>query len=334
LREGLPAGTTEEALGAAGAKEATGTMMEATGIPKPTGTMEAIIPSTSLLRALERLHVSVRRSTRGVYAGNRRSQQKGSSLEFRDYRDYSPGDDLRVLDWRALARLGRPYVRQFEDEQELVIHILIDMSSSMDWGEPSKGLLAKRLAAALAYAGLTDQDRIGLGFIRGQQLEYIPPLTGRPAAWRLWKAIGEAPWAGETDLEGSVHSFSRRWQQPGLIWLISDFLSPSGQPGYEAALRRLQGLGQQVVVSHLLAPDEVDPSGVGEVEFEDVETGTTVNLNLTPRTLELYQANLEAFITGISSFCARRQIGYHLALSNTPLQDLVAKDLLMRGLLA
>ena len=142
--------------------------------------------SNDFLAQLERLSLKARRPVKGWSAGQRRSRRTGHSVEFADYRAYGTGDDLRYVDWNIYGRTDRLHVKLFVDDEDLCLHLLIDASASMDWGTPPKLAWAARLAAALGFIGLSSQERVGLGVLRGDQGETLPPTRGRNRlTWRF-----------------------------------------------------------------------------------------------------------------------------------------------------
>src|SRR5262249_45518605 len=131
------------------------------------------------LAQLERLSLMSRRTFRGRVKGERRSPRKGQSVEFSDYRAYGVGDDLRYVDWNIYGRLDRLHVKLFVDEEDLCLHLLLDASASMNFGQPSKLEYGIRLAAALGFVGLVNLERVGVGVLREQVAEGFPPTRGR-----------------------------------------------------------------------------------------------------------------------------------------------------------
>lgn len=285
------------------------------------------------LRRLERLVLAARRPLRGRYSGGRRSPRRGVAVEFADYRDYAPGDDQRLVDWKAYARLDRLFVKLFVEEEDATVHILVDTSGSMDWGEGAahKGTFAKRLAAAVAYLALARNERVGIGGLSGGELAWLPPRAGRAQVWQAWRFLAGLPLGGETDLERGLAAFARHRPRPGLALVISDLLAPGG---YAEGLKRLQAAGQEVAVAHVLAPDELDPALEGDLRLVDVETAAAEDVSLTPALLDGYRRRLEAFTGEAAAFCRRRGMSYALLDTAWPLEDVVLRRLPEAGVLA
>src|SRR5690349_11689278 len=166
--------------------------------------------SPQLLAQLERLELVTRKIFRGRMKGERRSKRKGQSVEFADFRNYVPGDDLRFIDWNTYARLDRMFLKMFLEEEDLHFYVLLDTSASMDFGSPSKLDYAKRVAAALGFIGLTHSDRIRVETFSQPASVRGPVLRGRASLWRLLDYLQKLEPAGPTDLATGVRNFCLR----------------------------------------------------------------------------------------------------------------------------
>jgi len=220
------------------------------------------VPADMLFQ-LERLSLTAKRRIRGAMQGKRRSQQLGSSLEFADYREYAPGDDIRRFDWSVYGRTGKPFIKQYMDEQELRVHLVVDASASMNFGEEDGTLrvggrignkfdYAKRLAACIGYVALAAYDRVEASCFAAQSIGRTPPLRGKGSAERLFRFFADAPPADDAEVAGGDASFARPFAHaaalsrgPGVTWLFSDFLAESG---VEEALSYLLAAKQEIVV--------------------------------------------------------------------------------------
>jgi len=249
------------------------------------------------LRKLTRLTLIANQVRAGRMKGERRSSRRGASLEFADYRDYSPGDDLRRLDWKAYGRLDRAFLKLFEEEEDLAVHILLDASGSMDWGEGNthKFTYALRIAGALGAIALAEGDQLSVRLLRGQgadPLESLGPLRGSGNTLRLLRYLEGLRPSGETNLSAALRSAAATRPRPGLVFLISDLLSPSNfADGLAAFLRR----GSEAAVIQVLAPDELDPPLAGDLRLLDVETGAAQEVSLDSGARRLYRQRLEAW---------------------------------------
>src|SRR5207237_7951442 len=164
----------------------------------------------AFVRALESLRLAGRRVPSGRAAGQWRSRASGSSVEFSDYRTYSPGDEYRRIDWNAYARLERLFVRLYRAEEDLALNVLVDTSASMAWGKPSKGRLAAQLAGALAFIALQSGDRVELATCRAASIaERLANLRGEAATWSAWRLLERLDFGGATALHAALSAPSR-----------------------------------------------------------------------------------------------------------------------------
>jgi len=261
-------------------------------------------------RKLDRLSLVATRAGSGAYRGERRSARKGSSVEFADYRDYRPGDDLRRLDWHIYARLDRPFIKLLEDEQDLAVHLLVDASRSMDWGEAesNKYRYALRLAAALGLIGLASGDQLTVVLLKGdRETARYGPARGGHHTLKLLRFLESHPAAGVVDLPQVVRQVARASRRPGLAILISDLYNADG---IRLSLRELQRGGHEVRVLHLLSPDELEPTFSGELRLLDCETGATQEVSLDSGLRGLYRRRLHEWRSQLQAECRQRGAGY------------------------
>lgn len=287
----------------------------------------------TVARRLERLQLVSRRRLAGQGQGDRRSLRKGSSLEFADYRRYVEGDDPARVDWNIYSRTDSLFVRLYEEEEVLNVHLLVDASRSMDWGEPSKLRFARRLAAALGYVALNASNRLYVWPLSASAASF-GPAWGRGRAGPLLRFLEEFACAQSgtpappdlrpaPDLEQSLASFTSR--AGGLTVLMSDLLSPS----WERALGRLAARHGDAVVLHVLSPQELRPELGGDVRLIDRETGAAVPVTLNTDAVRLYGQRLAEWRAKVESFCARHGMAY-VAIDTAQTVETVVFDLLRR----
>jgi uncharacterized protein (DUF58 family) len=272
----------------------------------------------------------------GAIKGERRSKRRGTSIEFADYRNYAPGDDLRRLDWNVYARLERPYVKLLEDEEDLAVHLLLDASASMDWpsteaGDPAhnKLLFAKRIFAALGYISLVSNDRLLMTGVSGTGLAQFGPVRGRAGTVGMLKFAHELRAQGVTDLNPALKDYATRGGRPGLTILISDMFSPSG---YVDGLNALLGRGYEALLIHVMSPDEVQPPLTGDLRLIDVESGAAQEISIDPAMRALYIERVEAWRAEIRASCTQRGVHYLPLLSDTSWERAILFDLRRLGL--
>ena len=281
-----------------------------------------------LLRRLEALAVLVRRAVKGQMGGERRSVSRGRSPEFADFRNYSPGDDYRLIDWNAYARLDRFVLRLFVAEEELPLSLFIDLSGSMDWGRPNKAEVAKRLAGAIAYVALASLDRVRLTVFAEGPTSGGAPYRGRHAAAGLFARIQSFPAGGPTDYARLVAPITR--QRPGMTVLITDGL---GASPVEPAITALRLARQEGAVLQLLAPQEVALDWTGDARLKDAETGLEREVTATPATQAAYRTALGRRTDEIERAARRHGLRFARLVSDQPIEDMVQRTLRQVGLL-
>lgn len=329
---------------------------------------EHLLPPAILPR-LERLSIMSERRVRGMAQGKRRSGSFGASLEFADYRQYSPGDDIRRFDWSVYSRTGRPFVRQYWDEQELPVSLYIDVSASMDHrgagdagpheetsgvqfaaegssrrGESggivssvrgatadSKLLYAKRLAAAVGYMALAGSDRVQAYLYHSKVKAWLPPLRGKPAAVKLFSFIQAAKAGGTGSMADALSSAQFMPRQPGMTWVFSDLWLEGGVEELEQGLSRLQAARQEVVLVHVLSEDELNPRLSGDLRLVDIELGTGKEVAITGKVLDRYKKALERYLGDISRLCSERGVRYVLAPCHRSLETGIIEVLRKTG---
>lgn len=285
----------------------------------------------AFLRRLEQWSLAVRRTTTGSFGGERRSSRHGHSIEFADFRNYVPGDDVRFVDWNLYARLERLFLKLFLHEQELNVHVLVDLSESMTFGSPSKARVARKLAAAMGVLALTHQDglSIDIGSPMGDaRSRYLRPCRGRGFMNRMMHVLEEVPEGGNLSLAQFVEQSLLRIRRPGLVVLITDFLDRAGN---EPALRAILGRRHEVIALHVLDREEWEPTLRGDLKLIDSEDGAATEVSLTAGVIEKYRKRAQAWSDGLQAFCLHRGITYLRILNDTPPEDVILKALRRLG---
>ena len=285
--------------------------------------------SPQLLAQLERLELVSRKIFRGRMKGERRSKRKGQSVEFADFRQYVPGDDLRFIDWNVFARLERLYLKLFLEEEDLHFYSLIDASTSMDFGEPTKLEYAKQLAAALGFIGLCRADRVKVESLGTTSKNPGPTLRGRSSLWRMQEYLTGIEPGENVSLGDGIKNFCLRNSGKGVLVLITDLLDKAG---YEKALRFLVAQQMDVYLIHVLSPEEISPEVKGDLRLIDAEDSDVAEITVSRPLLDKYKRTLAAFIDGAREFCARRGMTYLMVNTQTPVETLVKNYLRKRGL--
>ena len=241
-------------------------------------------------RLLDGLRINPRKSFGGRVRGERLTKKKGVSIEFADYREYAEGDDLRHLDWNVLARLDSPVMRTYRDEEDLAVHILLDGSASMSFGEPSKFESAQRFACAIGYVALNGGDGV-IPRILGTREPNQPTLRGRANYPRLagWTTQARDIESAKDGLSTSLRTFVASSVRTGVCFLLSDGLDPD----LPMAIRILAGRGHEVMLLQILSDIEIDPDLEGDLRLVDSETGKVTEITANSFALKEYRRRLQ-----------------------------------------
>ncbi|HZL87457.1 MAG TPA: DUF58 domain-containing protein [Pirellulaceae bacterium] len=291
-------------------------------------TQQPLLPP-QLLAQLERLELVSRKIFRGRMKGERRSKRKGQSVEFADFRNYVPGDDLRFIDWNLYARLDKLFLKLFLEEEDLHFYALIDTSTSMDFGEPTKLAYARQLAAALGFIGLVRACRVKIETLSTTHKNPGPVLRGRASLWRMMEYLEAVEPGGNVSLTEGVKNFCVRNSGKGILVLITDLMD---KEGFDKAFRFLVTQQMDVYVLHVLCPEELNPEIKGDLKLIDCEDEDIAEITVSRPLIDKYKRTLAAFIDGAREFCARRGMNYLMTSTETPVEKLVANYLRKRGL--
>ena len=285
--------------------------------------------SPEFMAQLERLELVSRKIFRGRLKGERRSTRKGQSVEFADFRSYVPGDDLRFIDWNTYARLDRLFLKMFFEEEDLHFYTLIDASSSMTFGTPTKLRYAQQLAAALGFIGLVRSDRVRIETIGQPAGQPGPVFRGRASAWRMMNYLDNIEPGQTTPLAQGIKNFCVRNTGKGIVVLLSDLMD---KQGYADGLRYLLSRQMDVYVIQILSAEELDPPIVGDLKLIDSEDQDVAEISASPALIKRYKQTLAAFVDGARDYCNRRGMNYLLASNQLPAEQLVTSYLRRRGL--
>ncbi|WP_129670782.1 DUF58 domain-containing protein [Candidatus Chloroploca sp. Khr17] len=292
-------------------------------------TTEPLLES-SFLRKLDRLMILTRRAMAGEIQGERRSPRRGSSVEFADFRPYTPGDDIRQIDWNLYARMERVFLKLFVAEEELTVHLLVDTSASMDWGTPNKLRYATKLAGAFGYIALSNLDRVSVSaFAAGATPVQMPSVRGKRGAVGLFTFLQRLGVSGGGNLTEACRRYMQTARNPGPLLLCSDLLDANWQD----ALKTLSSRPFEITVMHTLAPQELSPELDGDFRLIDVEGGPSVEISADLDLLRRYREQLATWQGEIESFCSGRGIVYLPVDTGVPVEEFVLGRLRKRGVL-
>ena len=299
-------------------------------IPKSTqpanASQRASYLDPATLMRIKNLELRARQVVQGFLSGLHRSPYHGFSVEFTEYRQYTPGDDPRYLDWRLYARSDRYYLKRFEDETNLRCYLLVDLSRSMGYGSLAydKAEYAKTAAATIAYFLSLQRDAAGLVTFDDRIREYLPARFRPGHLHRLFLALERSTAGTATDLKAPLEQVAKTARRRGLVVLLSDLLAPPETLEKELGYLRTQG--HEVAVLRILDPAEIDFPFSEAAMFLDVETGR--ELYVDPELArQQYQAKFTAHADSLKQICQRLGVDLYDLPTNKPL-ELALFDLL------
>ena len=277
----------------------------------------------AFLSQLDRLALLTRRTVVGQMQGERRSPRRGSSVEYADFKPYTPGDDFRQIDWNLYARLDKFFLKLFVAEEEITLHLLVDTSASMDWGQPNKLRYAAQAAGALGYIALAGLDRAQVMGFGGDSEQRIPSGRGRAGVSPLFKFLNSLRGSGSTSLVQACRRYSQTARVAGPLLLCTDLLTPD----WEEALRALGRRPFEITLLHVLSPDELNPPLEGDLKLLDIEGGEPLDISADLDLLQRYVERLHAWREQVEQFCTGRGINYIFVDTSLPLESLLVSVL-------
>ena len=277
--------------------------------------------SPELLARLEGLSLRARTIVEGYVAGLHRSPYHGFSVEFAEHREYVPGDDLRYLDWKVFGRTDKYYLKQFEEETNLVCHLLLDSSQSMEYRSPaateSKLDYARRAAAALAYVVLHQQDSVALATFDSEVRTVVRPGSSPSHFKQLLHVMDQSQPERKTAIGPIFHDLADRFNRRGIVVILSDLFDEV--PPMLSGLKHLRHRGHEVIVLHVLDPAELDFPFQQATLFHGLEQWPDAMVE--PRALrKAYLDEFGRFLRGVKSGCRGQQIDYVLLRTDRPLE--------------
>jgi len=260
----------------------------------------------AFLESLTRLRIIATRVKGGGRPAEQRSRDLGSGFDFRDYRPYTPGDDLRAIDWNLYRRLGRVFVRLYEELEDLPLYVLPDLSRSGFLEDPPRARTGLRASLALSAISLNQHDSVGV-FPFSEDLEVlVRPAAGKRRVLTLASQLANIEAGGETNFGASLSRFGALGLREGLVAIVSDFFDPRGIEAVTAALGRLR---HRLLLVQLTRSTDRDPDITGDVRLVDCETGGAADVSIGAATLDRYRAAYDRFQDGLVSFARKRGAG-------------------------
>jgi len=290
---------------------------------------ELLLDPTFMAR-LDQLDVMSRKMLAGKMKGERRSKRRGQSVEFADYRNYTIGDDLRFIDWNIYARLDKLFLKLFLEEEDLSLYILLDVSKSCDFGEPSKARYMKQVAAALGYIGLVNYNRVSVVAMADGVVAETGAIRGRRRVAQMLDFISKLQPTGTSHMAEACKRFALAHRHKGVCVVLSDFFDKGG---YENGLRYVAGGKYDLFAVQCLAPQEIEPDLQGDLKLRDMEDDDMAEVSITQPLIKQYKANLNAYCLGLKDYVTRRGGTYLFTSTAVPFDTLVLNYLRERGLL-
>jgi uncharacterized protein (DUF58 family) len=226
------------------------------------------------IRKVRRIEIRTKKLVNDVFSGEYHSIFKGRGMEFEEVREYQPGDDFRVIDWNVTARYGHPFVKRFKEERELTVMLLVDASSSGEFGTARrmKGEIAAELCSVLAFSAIKNNDRVGMIIFTDRVEKYIPPKKGSSHVLRLIREVLYfKPQHKRTDINCALEFLGRVMKRKSVVFLVSDFLSSDFDKMLSIANKK-----HDLIAIKIADPREIEMPSVGFIELEDTETGEQI----------------------------------------------------------
>ena len=273
-------------------------------------------------RKLDYLALVSRRVFSGRLRAERRTKKSGSGVEFADHRDYQPGDDFRTLDWNVYQRFDKLLVRLYEEEEDLAIYFVVDASRSMGFGDGAKLRYAKKVAAALAYVGLANLDRVSIVTTTDHVSGRMPETRGKARIFKAFRFLRGVQADGTTDLGDAMKTFVAQNKRRGLAVLVSDLYDPGG---FEKGINVLRYNKFDAFVVHVVDPAEGKPKLHGDVLVYDCETGDEREVTVTQKVLTRFGEAYEKYLADVERFCTTHQVPYVRASIETPFDEMILR---------
>jgi uncharacterized protein (DUF58 family) len=282
-----------------------------------------------VLQKIGALELAAREVVEGLRVGMHKSPLRGYSTEFAHHRPYVPGDDARHLDWRVYGRTERYYVKLYEAETNFDANLLVDASSSMQYGSGAitKMEYAKFMAASLAYLIVEQRDSVGLGVFDSQLRRYVEPSSTMGVIRNIDEELAKAQGEPRTNVAGLLHEFARRMPRRGFVMLFSDLLDSVDE--FIKGLDHLRFRGHNVTVFHLLDPWELEFPFTGTCRFLGLEHEPEI-VTQPQRVRQEYLNELGEFTRKVRRACERSHADYVLVNTSRPLETVLAAFLLQR----
>jgi uncharacterized protein (DUF58 family) len=289
------------------------------------GQITSLLSNRDLDR-LARLRLNASRRFTNRARGEHFASKGGTSTEFCDYRDYTPGDDVRFVDWNIFARIEKPYLKQFHHEEELHVAIVVDGSNSMLFED--KFVVAQRVATALGVVGLRGHEKVSVTVVGNGSAQRLQPTSGRTSMRKLFAFMEGVESGGESAFDLGIETFLRRHHGRGVAILLSDFLSGED---FQRSFNLLNSAGLEIFALQILGPSEMSPELAGDLRFVDSETQGTLDITSAGDLLALYHEYREGHAARLAELCRQRNGRFLSVSAADPFETLMFDTLRRRG---
>jgi len=287
--------------------------------------MEEKIFNDDFFKRLEKINLNINLRLSNGAQGGRKSKAKGVSVEFSDFREYTPGDDFRRVDWNAYGRLDKLFIKVFMEEREGIFNLFIDKSKSMDFGKNNKRKTALQILGALSYVALNNLDRVYINVADEGNLSLLRSGTGKKGFQMILKELEKIEFNGVTKLSESI--CKRKITNKGVSVIVSDFFNNEGVESLEQGLKYLAYKKQQIILIQVLAEEEENPSLEEEVTLIDSETKEKIKLNLNYKMIQAYKEELKKYNEKLEKL-AMKYGGTLVAVNtNKSIEEIILNDL-------
>ncbi len=278
------------------------------------------------LEKLESIALAIKNPMSGYFGGAQKARGYGNTVEFADFREYVPGDDLRRIDWNVYARFQKHFIKLFTDERQMHNRIMIDCSASMGTGKPEKAECALKIAAALGYLSVCAMDRVSFQLMRGDKTEDLcGTILGKSAFYQQALMLEDVDFGGDTLLDKAMYNCPNPGYDDGVTVIISDFLTESS---WKNVVDFLTYRHRQVILVQVLSPEEVNPAILGDTHLVDMESQEVgdyrnVRVKLTKKFYKTFRDVLEEYKQELFDYCVSRGGSFISCTSDMPIETII-----------
>ena len=291
--------------------------------------MESRLLNSQDYELIKQFSLVAKRKVTGLITGEQRSPVLGGGIEFADYREYIPGDDIRQVDWFVFLKFRKLLIKLCAEEKELTLIIIIDNSRSMNFGNPDKLFYAKKISSILAGIAINNGNRCGVVTFGDKIKEILKPQRNQISLNGIISSISKIEISNKFSPNYCIKNFASRYGKKCMAVFISDLLFPE----WSQIIKGLSASGSESHVIQILSKSEIDPPLFGEVTLVDIENGTNIPLHIDYETLKQYNTYLNDFLYEVRQICHKQIIGYTMIRTDKSIRKIFHQELRKGGLL-